>query len=142
MSLREEISNLSDKERKKAALMMLRRGYSTVRSKGYNREEKQRTWECLDVIAHIRCGLQIAACTLGPSAQGGRRVTFSNEDDLELLRIVEVICSDHTINEVEFGPRVYLLKEIFHGYDYETLENLAKSFRWMLPQEPGPSVVS
>lgn len=86
----------------------------------------QLSFEYLQAVADMRVCITIFADMLYKHAK--------NNDD-RLLERAKTVCTDQDINQLETGPRIFLLKQIIRQYGTDCLHSLAyeEPTQWVLP---------
>ena len=88
-------------------------------------------------IARLRFSLSVVARTLCSLVENDCVDTSSLDDDSRILiQAVKDVCTDASINEVDTGPAVFLVKQIIRQYGSACFLALVKcqDYSWVLPE--------
>ena len=101
--------------------------------------------EYLKAVAQVRFGLHLAATCLIQEAGCNEPMCILGQDNnikdsaarLRLLAVIERICTDTTINQIDqvhaTGPLMYLLRLLVRRYGMMPLRNVCKKYQWVQP---------
>lgn len=92
--------------------------------------------EYLEAVAMTRCILVVASDILADlvSPDGEVKDDLTQEKN-RLMEFVKKVCCEATINTLDAGPGVFLLRQIFKRSGSDCLKALARFFPWILPKD-------
>ena len=108
-------------------MKLLDEGYNILQ--GFKYESIGITFEYLEAVAKIRYVCYKVAKLLTQQHDD------SDHSKQQLIKRVQVICQDKTINTIDIGPGIFLVKQIAREYDQTTFDELSinEKTKWIIP---------